>query len=178
MSDQDIVEDLKDLREQADETEAAEYTRCPDCGGFGATDMIAGDDCERCSGTGKIAADEITRLRTGAPEGWKLVPVEPTEEILVELAELCISAIQETRGPASTLEHFGENIRSAYRAMLEAAPALKDRRRTEVEGVLRDAAKSDRPIFGEELRILADKLSIPDEYRPSVATRDKEQSGE
>ena len=64
------------------------------------------------------------QTREGCEAGtfWKLVPVEPTEEILVELAELCVSAIQETRGPTSTLEHFGENIRSAYSAMLEAAP--------------------------------------------------------
>lgn len=65
----------------------------------------------------RAAADEITRLRAAlseraaVPHGWRLVPVEPTPEMV----EAAFDAL-----PLYPLEG---KIRTHYRAMLAAAPS-------------------------------------------------------
>lgn len=58
-----------------------------------------------------LLADEVVRLRSGVkiPDGWKLVPVEPTDD-------MALAAIK------VTLRNPSVNGVQQYKAMLSAAP--------------------------------------------------------
>jgi hypothetical protein len=81
---------------------------------------------------------EVERLRAGAPDplrpapGWKLVPVEPTPEMIRAAASTPgmkaiddSSAIMQLRGYPLDKKHFeaGSPLQQAWRAMLAAAPS-------------------------------------------------------
>lgn len=104
------------------------------------------------------AALSAPETGAGVPEGWRLVPVEPTDKMIWE--------------GGSALHDRGEDTTGIYRAMLSAAPpvpaggegATRDERTgwppmrpMEEAAAIRDAAL-------EEAANLADKLRHPDGY--------------
>lgn len=83
-------------------------------------------DCDRRIATALDAAG----ARAGAPEGWKLVPVEPTPEMMVAGAEALVAEkgrghndppLYDDHAPV-VQEAYREQVSEAYRAMLAAAP--------------------------------------------------------
>ena len=55
------------------------------------------------------------------PEGWKLVPIEPTPEMML----VAQKADHDHGGHEEWLEYDGEDVKRVYRAMLAAAPETK-----------------------------------------------------
>ena len=75
-----------------------------------------------------------------ARDGWKLVPVEPTPEMLFSAKE---SVKDWSEFGAEWLEEEGAAWTSAYRAMLEAAPSPPSEvTREEINKVLHDEIRS------------------------------------
>lgn len=66
------------------------------------------------------AKAEIARLRAGVPEGWQLVPMELTDEMI------------DAAVPYADDEDFTSALQNMYRAMLAAAPPPAD-----VEGLVK-----------------------------------------
>jgi DNA-binding transcriptional regulator PaaX len=65
-------------------------------------------------------AEQSTRLRGCVPEGWKLVPVEPTDKMFIVGGESWFDGYRAHK-PGSTLRDQ-DAAASVYRAMLTAAP--------------------------------------------------------
>ena len=63
----------------------------------------------------RSAAQPEVRIRTSVPDGWKLVPVEPTDDMFIEGMEA------DCRGRPSIDDD--KHVRSIWRAMLSTAPA-------------------------------------------------------
>ncbi|NTD85461.1 hypothetical protein [Agrobacterium tumefaciens] len=68
-------------------------------------------------------------------EGWKLVPTEPTPEMIEAFADACWRKLQDTYGsnPTEEPEDGGGSIGYGYRAMLAAAPASTSTTATQKE---------------------------------------------
>lgn len=101
--------------------QAAAYNKCDVCLG---EPLPSGKPCV-CEGNGTIWATAVglrkqiyelqavlSRLSWGSPPGWKLVPVEPTEEMLDHAWGMVIPT------PGYPLEEWA----AVYRAMLSASP--------------------------------------------------------
>lgn len=89
-------------------------------------------EIDRFTGAVKLCGDGVRHLKQGqqlythpAPtaqdskglEGWKLVPIDPTDEM--------IDAAHEITGPVG--EGFGSDHADHYRAMLSAAPSIAEK---------------------------------------------------
>jgi hypothetical protein len=78
--------------------------------------------------------------RRSPPSGYRLVPVEPTEAMVVEGLAAFVGSVKSTWGDPAAQEkgsiahsmaigqtlHSGTEVRAAYRAMLAAAPSPKE----------------------------------------------------
>lgn len=66
------------------------------------------------------------------PEGWKLVPIEPTEEMRDAAGEALYGHSREQAAEwakTDKFESYAEDGESAYEAMLNAAPTYKGKKR-------------------------------------------------
>jgi len=83
-----------------------------------ARDLIGGSNAQILND----AIAEIARLRSTSkaevPEGWQLVPKEPTEEMLLAAQR----AVGDHSDPEDWLEDEGREIAQVFRALLSAAP--------------------------------------------------------
>lgn len=73
--------------------------------------------CTRCEYIGKCDCEVAAAPAAQAAQGWKLVPVEPTDEMVVAFAEAWFSKVR----PIDDCM-----MNDAYAAMLDAAPAAPD----------------------------------------------------
>ncbi|MDI3904631.1 hypothetical protein ACVZDO_27135 [Pseudomonas aeruginosa] len=90
----------------------AEARMCANCRHIGINDAGADGNCPECGGFYELEAQANvpSQAQHSVPEGWKLVPVEPTEDVLEAI-------------------HNGgyvgddQELRQFYQAILDAAPA-------------------------------------------------------
>lgn len=152
--------------------ESVELKPCPFCGGEAFSRGFRRLECRSCGAEGpsgtKDAAIAAWNRRAPSPEGWALVPREPTEEMIL--------AACPDRPPTYTGAHVAWEQRvgsyvAAYRAMVSAAPSPEgggldgasgaERARTGPRSpVLTDAQHSAEPCVhhhGAALRGIADQ---------------------
>lgn len=93
-------------RQMTDAQQALDAAGAPAVDGGGYLDLA-----------GRIAALRIAALRAGAPDGWKLVPVKPTGQMMDAGREAYAAVwVPEKGGTSSSC------LKLAYRAMLATAP--------------------------------------------------------
>lgn len=119
-----------------------------ECGLCSATIDVESPRWWSSSATPREDADDLaTRAeaiaawnRRSPPSGYRLVPVEPTTEMVIEGLVAFVGSVKSTWGDPSAQEkgsvahsmaigqtlHSGAEVQAAYRAMLEAAPSPKE----------------------------------------------------
>ena len=85
--------------------------------------VVVESDWPEYESTWRAIEDRVTGAQPApiVPEGWKLVPIEPTPEMML----VAQKADHDHGDHEEWLEYDGEDVKRVYRAMLAAAPEAK-----------------------------------------------------
>jgi hypothetical protein len=127
------------LRKAADDLDSANRMLLDACLDLGAIHEVLGLDHEEAGGAAPIL-EAIGELKVLAgkliPGGWKLVPIEPTEDMVVEGFEsrpdpiFSEPEVWEAFDRMSGCQQAEHKARLCYAAMLDAAPRVAESERT------------------------------------------------